>query len=144
MANLAADLDDRLRALEHELEQLAADRQRYADLFAFSPEASLVTDVHGTILDANLAADRLLHGGGELRGKALDGFVPLEQRRVFFATVSAAIQGIGSARFPAKLRLAAGDIEVSFSMNEIRRARAPVRLAWTVRPCHEAPDCAGC
>lgn len=134
MTNLAADLDDRLRALERELEQLAADRQRYADLFAFSPEACVVTDANGTILEASLAAEALLQGEGALRGQALDAFVPLEQRRMFLAEASAAIDGTGHARFPAKLRLAGGDVAVEVSLRAVRRARAPLRIAWTLRP----------
>ena len=133
MANLAADIDDRLRALERELEQLAADRQRYADLFAFSPEASVVTDAHGTILDANAAAEALLQGGGRLRGQALDAFIAMEQRRVFFALVSAAVEGEGRGRFPAKLRLAGGDVAVEVSLRAMRRARGPLRIVWVLR-----------
>ena len=133
MANLAADIDDRLRALERELEQLAADRQRYADLFAFSPEATVVTDANGTILDANLAAGALLQGAGELRGRALDAFIPMEQRRVFVATVSAAIEGEGQARFPAKVRLPGGDVGVEISLRTLRRPRGALRICWSLR-----------
>jgi PAS domain-containing protein len=134
MGNLAADVDDRLRALERELEQLAADRQRYADLFAFAPAAVLVTAANGTILDANLAADALLRGDGELRGKALDAFVPMEQRRMFLAEASAAIEGAGHARFPARLRLAGGDVAVDVSLRALRRPRALLRVCWVLRP----------
>ncbi|HWA39522.1 MAG TPA: PAS domain-containing protein [Burkholderiales bacterium] len=119
MANLAADLDDRLRALERELEQLAADRQRYAELFAFAPEACVVTDVDGIILEANRAADALLDGRGALRGKALDAFVPMEQRRIFLAQTSAAIEGPGCGRFFARLRRPGGDVAVEVSLQRL-------------------------
>jgi PAS domain-containing protein len=132
MANLAADLDNRLRALERELEQLAADRQRYAELFAFAPEPCVVTDANGTILEANREADALLRGAGELRGQALDAFVPMEQRRVFLAEVAAAIEGVGHARLAAKLRLPAGDVAVRFSLRALRRPRGPLRICWTL------------
>ncbi len=129
MTNLSADLDDRLRALERELEQLAADRQRYAELFDFSPEACLVTDLNGTILEANQAADALLAGAGALRGAALDAFVPMEQRRMFQAVAGAAIEGVGRGRLPAKLRLARGDAAVDVSLRRLRHGR----IAWTLR-----------
>jgi PAS domain-containing protein len=136
MANLAADIDDRLRALERELEQLAADRQRYADLFSFAPEACLVTDVHGTILEANDAADALLEGRGVLRGQAIDAFVPMEQRRVFQSMVGAALAGCGNARFPGSLRVRRGDVPAEFAVRTLRRASAGQCLVWQVRPAH--------
>ena len=130
MANLAGDLDDRLRALERDLEQLAADRQRYVELFAFAPGACVVTDVNGTILEANLAAEALLDGHGALRGKALDAFIPMEQRRMFLAQASAAIEGTGQGRFFAKLRRADGDLAVEVSL---QRLREPLRISWMLR-----------
>lgn len=36
------------------------ERMRYRDLFDFAPDAYLITDVHGTIREANLAAGQLL------------------------------------------------------------------------------------
>src|SRR3712207_6356586 len=37
-------------------EQVVAERQRYYDLFQFAPDAYLLTDVNGLILEANAAA----------------------------------------------------------------------------------------
>lgn len=141
MANLAADLDNRLRALETELEQLAADRQRQADLFTFAPEAELVTDAAGTILDANVAAAELLRGEGELRGGQVDALVPMEQRRIFRAYVIAAVTGRGHARFPGKLRLRDRDLPVEFSVRVVRGGGTPLRVVWMVMPCHDRPPC---
>jgi PAS domain-containing protein len=134
MANLAADIDDRLRALEREIEQLAADRQRYADLFAFAPEACVVTDAHGTILEANALADELLEGRGMLQGTAIEAAVPMEQRRLFQGLLSAALAGSGRARIPGSLRRRKGDVAVEFSVGVVRRPRAPARLFWVLRP----------
>ncbi len=132
MGNIAAELDDRLRALENELEQLAADRQRYADLFALAPEACLVTDVNGTILEANALARELLQAT-QLQGIAIDSFVPLEQRRMFQALAGAAIACECATRIPGSVRLANGDVPVEFSVGVVRRGRA-VRLAWMLIP----------
>jgi PAS domain S-box-containing protein len=135
MANLAGDLDDRLRAMERELEQLAADRQRYAELFAYAPAACVVTDVDGTILEANQAAIELFRSGA-LRGKALDAFIPMEQRRFFLAQASAAIEGSGQGRFFAKLRLPGGDIAVEVSLQRLgQRHSFSLRAMEGQMPC---------
>lgn len=56
--------DEELRVQNDELvaSRQAIDRERirYRELFDFAPDAYLVTDYHGTIRDANIAAGRLL------------------------------------------------------------------------------------
>jgi PAS domain-containing protein len=47
--------------LEAMREQLEAERRRYRDLFEFLPDAYLVTDTQGKILEANRAAVALLN-----------------------------------------------------------------------------------
>ena len=134
MGNLAAGLDDRIGALEAELEHLAADRQHYADFFALAPEPCFVTDAAGAILDANHAAARLLGGEGELRGRPIDWLVPMEQRRMFRASLASVAAGCGQVRFPGKLRRRDGDLAVEFSVSAVQRARSALRLLWVVRP----------
>jgi PAS domain S-box-containing protein len=52
--------DEELRVQMDELtrlsERVAGERQRYQELFDFAPDAYLITDVHGVILEANAAA----------------------------------------------------------------------------------------
>jgi two-component system, cell cycle sensor histidine kinase and response regulator CckA len=66
LQGLAAALDD-FRAAAQAVQQqndellaaceaLEAERQRYMDLYAFAPDAYLVTDVSGVIQEANCAA----------------------------------------------------------------------------------------
>ena len=141
MTNLAAGFDERLRALETELEQLAAERQRQADLFTFAPEPQLVTDAACNVLKANVAALALLRREGELRGHPLDWLVPMEQRRGFHSRVSAALAGSGYARFACSLRLRDGDLPVAFSVRVLRGRGEPLRLAWLVMPCHGRSPC---
>jgi len=60
------------------------ERMRYRELFDFAPDAYLVTDVHGTIREANLAAGKLL--GVErkfLVGKSIQVFFEDSARREF-------------------------------------------------------------
>ncbi|MBW4574298.1 MAG: PAS domain S-box protein [Aphanothece sp. CMT-3BRIN-NPC111] len=61
-----------------------AERQRYQDLFEFAPDAYLVTDSVGTILEANRAASTLLSISSKyLVGKPLLVFVPEPERHRF-------------------------------------------------------------
>lgn len=57
--------DEEMRVQNEELSRsrlrLEAERQRYQDLFEFAPDGYLVTDLDGTILEANRAASRLLN-----------------------------------------------------------------------------------
>lgn len=57
--------EEEMRVQNEELSRsrlrLEAERQRYQDLFEFAPDGYLVTDLAGTILEANRAAARLLN-----------------------------------------------------------------------------------
>src|SRR5438045_3432175 len=46
--------------LKQRSDQLCGERQRYAELFDFAPDAYLVTDPYGAITEANRAAGALL------------------------------------------------------------------------------------
>jgi len=64
--------------------QLTAERQRYQDLFQFSPHACLETDTQGEILEANQAAAKLLNvSQGFLVGKPLALYLIKSDRRKF-------------------------------------------------------------
>jgi len=76
------------QVIEEELleqsEQVVAERQRYYDLFQFAPDAYLLTDAHGLILEANAAARKLLNiRQNSLVRMPLAGFVPLVKRQAF-------------------------------------------------------------
>jgi PAS domain S-box-containing protein len=98
----AARADVEGRASEHELDvaleeiqalwdelgeysdRLMHERERYAALFERAPFACLVTDVHGNVCEANVAALALLEVPSEyLRGKPLAIFIADEQRESF-------------------------------------------------------------
>ena len=80
--------EEELRAQNEELLAANAARdeayRRYRELFEGAPDALLVTDVNGKILEANRAADELL-GISKLRleGKVLAAFVAPRSRRTF-------------------------------------------------------------
>ena len=85
---------EELRVAAEELtnlrDQLETERQRYAELFEFAPEAYLETDPRGNIREANRAAAYLLRcAQDQLVGKPLAVFVTDADRRHFRAKLAA-------------------------------------------------------
>jgi PAS domain S-box-containing protein len=82
--------------LHHQNEQLAiahqdlqAERRRYQELFEFAPDAYLITDLQGTVQEANQAAGELFQiNPSRLIGKPLVNFVQEEHRRPFRNTLN--------------------------------------------------------
>ncbi|MBD1842560.1 PAS domain S-box protein [Cyanobacteria bacterium FACHB-63] len=63
---------------------IEAERQRYQELFEFAPDAYVVTDLHGTILEGNRAAIELFNVPyRHLIQNSLGSFVHKEQRSAF-------------------------------------------------------------
>lgn len=105
---------EELRVAEEELtvqaEQLAishlaidAERERYARLFDFAPDAYVETDPHGKILEANAAAQQLL--GVPIRflsGKLVQSFLPPDDIRA----VRRALTQLREVEAPSSLELA--------------------------------------
>ncbi|PZU98213.1 MAG: hypothetical protein DCF32_19825 [Leptolyngbya sp.] len=82
----AIELHEQNKALFTSQQDLAAERQRYQNLFDFAPDAHLITDGQGTIRAINSAANHLLN----LRhnwavGKPLTVFIAEADRAFFFA-----------------------------------------------------------
>ncbi|MCP6763042.1 MAG: ATP-binding protein [Fischerella sp. CENA71] len=86
---------EELRVAEEEIRQqneelrntryaLDVERQRYKELFDFAPDAYLVTNTEGKILEANRTATHLFKISQKyIQGKLLINFVPENQRRAF-------------------------------------------------------------
>lgn len=77
-----------LEVIEEEVlqqsEQVVAQRDRYYDLFQFAPDAYLLTDANGLILEANASACKLLNiRQNSIVRMPLASFVPLVERRAF-------------------------------------------------------------
>jgi len=80
----AEEMQMQQEALISAREILEKERQRYQDLFAFAPNAYLVTDVEGHIQEANRKAVALLGMSCDrLLGRLMAVFIPLEDRKVF-------------------------------------------------------------
>jgi len=126
--------------LEGQSESILDERQRYADLFEFAPDAYLTTDPFGAISEANVAAAILLRAtSAYLIGKPIEIFVPLDERRTFRRELIELIGGGGGVRKSWGGRIApsgGGDaVTVEFSVGGIRRPGRPMHcLCWLLRP----------
>lgn len=75
-----------LRAQAKELE---AERRRYKELFDFAPGGYLVTDLHGTIRQANRAAAKILNVRADwLIAKSLTVYVKEQEHSAFYARLA--------------------------------------------------------
>lgn len=71
-----------------------AERQRYQELFELAPDGYLVTDVNGTIQEANRAAGLLFNIKPQfLVGKPLHMFIAQEDRQTFYSELTQVAQG---------------------------------------------------
>ena len=82
-------LRQRERQREEALREAQAHRLRYQELFDFAPDGYLVTDLHGTIQEANRAAAALLNiMPHRLPGVPLVVFIASEARQPFRAQMA--------------------------------------------------------
>ncbi|HEY9735798.1 MAG TPA: diguanylate cyclase [Trichocoleus sp.] len=111
-----------------------AEAYRYHDLFEFSPEAYLVTDEHGIILEANRAAVELLElSKGSLLGKPIAGFVALEKRSEFRVNLCQVVQGARLKDWEFTLQLKQGDsFPAALTVNALQNQNT-INLRWLVR-----------
>ncbi|HEV7477221.1 MAG TPA: PAS domain-containing protein [Burkholderiales bacterium] len=74
-------------------DRLASERERNAALFDRAPFACLITDIHGNVHEANLAAVALLDvPAGYLFGKPLAIFIADEEREAFRMHLAMAVR----------------------------------------------------
>lgn len=124
--------NDQLAASQQALE---AERQHYRELFEFTPDGYLVTDLNGTIQEANLAAAALFHAPQEfLVGKPLIVLVAEEERKEFRELLRRLRRGEKVERWEAYLQPRAGaPFPAGLRVNFIRDAKgAPIGLRWLV------------
>ncbi|HEY9670788.1 MAG TPA: PAS domain S-box protein [Waterburya sp.] len=110
-------------------------RQRYQELFEFAPDGYLVTDLYGTIQEANRAASTLLNYPQQfLVGKPFPVYVIEEERRAFRTKLNQLCQGDGVHEWevglkPRKQPLITAAIRVAAIQNQDGN---PVGLCWLV------------
>jgi PAS domain S-box-containing protein len=106
---------EEIQALWDELgaqaDRLAHERARHAALFERAPFACLVTDVHGNVREANLAALALLEVPADyLAGKPLAIFIAEDEREAFRVRLAHAVRTPErlTGNWPIRLKSARG------------------------------------
>ena len=125
-------------ALSREL--VEAERLRYWELFQLAPDAYLVTDPAGVILEANHAAAALLDVPAQrLTGKPLGVFVPPDARRDFRARLAQAAELGRVDDWEVTLGTRGRDpVEVSCTVAVVRdREGGVTALRWIIRDVTE-------
>jgi len=134
------ELDVMWEELQGQAALLLRENERYAQFFEYAPDAYLITDVGGSIREANQAALELLKAPHrELVGQPLSAFVAAEDRVGFLARSVELMFGAAGARPPGwrgRLQTAEGDaIEVEFSVRAIPLKKSGIGgVCWLLRP----------
>jgi PAS domain S-box-containing protein len=117
-------------------ERLEAERRHYQELFAFAPDAYLMTTANGTIQEANSAAARLLNASqSSLVGSSLVMFVADYTRRAFRHDLSRLRWKDGLRTWEVRLQPQGGDsFDATLTIAPIRDvSEMLVGLRWRLR-----------
>ncbi|MDP9202845.1 MAG: ATP-binding protein [Gemmatimonadota bacterium] len=133
-----ADEDLRLqnRQLLSSHDALDRERQKYFELFQFAPDAYFLTDTHGIIREANLAASQLLGVPAQfLAGKRLPNFFEEQARKAYRHQLDQLCGSERSEDWEIDVQPASGELTaVSISIRQIaRRDRSIGGYRWIVR-----------
>lgn len=113
-----------------------AERQRYADLFEFAPEAYLVTDIKGTIQEANRAASKLLDVSQQFMvGKPLNLFYASAAHQTFLSQLSLVCSSnhVQEWEMPLHTRTSAF-FHAALTVAAVRNQEGkPIALRWLIR-----------
>lgn len=118
-------------------EKLEVERQRYQEMFDFAPDAYLVTDASGAIIEANQAAAEMMNmSAKQLAGRLLTGFVTEKDQGLIQTLLSKnkPIQDIELRLQPAEFRA----LDVSVTLSTVYDENDhPVLLRWMLRDVTE-------
>lgn len=135
--------EEELRQQNEELTAVRAavetERQRYADLFQFAPDAYLVTDIKGTIQEANRAAAKLLDVSQQfLVGKPLNLFYASAAHQTFLAKLSQLCSSnhVQEWEMPLHSRTSTS-FNAALTVATIRNQEGPIGLRWLIRDISE-------
>jgi PAS domain S-box-containing protein len=115
---------------------LAAEHQRYQDLFELAPDAYLVTNASGTIHEANQMAAKLLNVGKHfLVGKPITNFIPLEEREQVRSEINRLSESDTDTELLVRLQQRHGDtFNAALTVAAARNQQGQViSLRWLVR-----------
>lgn len=123
-------------ALSEALENVAEEQKHYLDLFNFAPEAYLVTNLEGTIREANRRSAQLLEIEKEfLVDKPLSLYVVEEDRSSFRSELTRRLQEDSFQEWEMCLKSREGQIlHVACVVSAIRdRQGLPTGFRWAIR-----------
>ena len=116
---------------------LVRENKRYAEFFEFAPDAYLITDIGGTIREANEASLELLKTARtDVVGRPLSEFVADEDRIVFLTRTVGLMTGASPAplSWEARLRTPDGVTAAQFRVRPIALKRSGANgLCWLIR-----------
>lgn len=122
---------------------VAAERQRYQELFEFAPDGYLVTTKEGTICEVNRTAGQLLNVSQQrLVGKPLVLFIAAEERQNFYIKLSQLQKGKFIKNWRVSIqRRRGGCFKASFTVAPVQDAQSQiVGLRWRLLELTCAPD----
>src|SRR5581483_10652326 len=104
-------------------------------LFEFAPDPYLVTDLHGTIGEANQAAISLLGTTrSQLKGKPISIFVPPHRRREVRSTIARAAQGRRISDWSLQVQAPQRQVlDVSATVAAMRTGDGKMEMRWILR-----------
>jgi PAS domain S-box-containing protein len=129
------ELREQNEALIAAHETIAVEKQRYRDLFEFAPDAYLVTDMYGSVREANQIAAALFNVEHKhLIGKPLINFIPENQRRPFRTVLNQllTIRRVQEWELPMSRRNGK-TFEAALTVESICEEGKPTTLRWLVR-----------
>ena len=115
---------------------LVRENKRYAEFFEFAPDAYLITDIGGTVREANQAALELLKSArNDVVGRPLSEYVGEEDRGAFLTRTVGLLAGGGSAplSWQARLLTPEGVTTAQFRVRPIALKRSGASgLCWLI------------
>lgn len=131
------ELVERTEALADLRDQLEQRVRGAHQLFELAPACLLVTDIYGTILEANRASQHLLKRDIEaLERQPMARFIPIDERRRFRDALGRVVASDGVSDWRLSLvRPTAGPLTVSATVRLVRSAGGggQQRLFWSIR-----------
>ena len=132
------ELDVMWEELQGQAELLSRESERYAEFFDHAPDAYIVTDIGGSIREANRAAGELLRADRDvLLRQPLASYIVAADRTAFLSRfVGVMVEGVAKAAWEARLQPAAGGaLRAHFSVRAIPLGKSGVGgLCWLIRP----------
>ena len=122
------------RDLTEQVDALAAERDQYLHFFERSPDAYVLTDAAGVIVEVNGAAvDILQRRRRELRERPLAAVIALDRRADFRSRITALAAGNVPARWRSVVESPGLRTDVLFTARLFQRAAGVAGICWLLQ-----------